>query len=230
MAMKRLATFSAILILSAAAALAQSRPSSTRFSNPLLDDVVRMTKAGMSDAAIVAYVKARRARIDSMSPDDSIQMRRAGVGEPVIQYLAGLAALDEGRSAEARQGDVAYDAEDGTAHPVEGDLRRGLRLSLRVRVLADTDTGRTGFRVRSSSRGGRSSVTASSSGGRSSIIGSPPASRRPSLPLPEAVPPSSVAFRSPCRPPLLLPRAEVARPARGPAIGCLWPIEFTSPR
>src|ERR1700693_5894553 len=60
MVMKRLAIFSAILILSAAAALAQSGPHSTRFSNPLLNDVVRMTKGGMPDATIVAYVKARR--------------------------------------------------------------------------------------------------------------------------------------------------------------------------
>jgi hypothetical protein len=119
MVMKRLAIFSAILILSAAAVLAQSGPSSTRFSNPLLNDVIRMTKARMPDATIVAYVKARRAGIDSVSADDLMQLRRAGVGEPVIQYLAGVAPLDEGRSGEARQGDVTYDSGDGTAHPVE---------------------------------------------------------------------------------------------------------------
>jgi len=117
--MKRLAMFSAILILSAAAALAQSGPPPTRFSNLLLNDVVRMTKAGMPDATIVAYVKARRAEMDSVSADDLIQLRRAGVGEPVIQYLAGVASLDEGSSGEARQGGVTYDSGDGTAYPVE---------------------------------------------------------------------------------------------------------------
>jgi hypothetical protein len=119
MVMKRLAIFSAVLILSAAAALAQSGPPSTRFSNLLLNDVARMTKAGMPDATILAYVKARRAGTDSVSADDLIQLRRAGVGEPVIQYLAGVAALDEGRSGEARQGNVTYDSGDGTAYPVE---------------------------------------------------------------------------------------------------------------
>jgi hypothetical protein len=78
MAMKRLAMFSAILILSAAAVLAQSGPSSTRFSNLLFNDVIRMTKAGMPDATIVAYVKVRRAGIDSVSADDLMQLRRAG--------------------------------------------------------------------------------------------------------------------------------------------------------
>ncbi len=119
MVMKRLAILSSILILSAGAALAQSGPSLTPFSNPLLNDVVRMTKAGMPDATIVAYVKARRAGMDSVSADALMQLRRAGVGEPVVQYLAGVAALDEGRTGEARQGDVTYDSGDGTAYPVE---------------------------------------------------------------------------------------------------------------
>src|ERR1700693_4561100 len=96
MVMKRLAFSSAILILSPAAALAQSGPHSTRFSNPLLNDVVRMTKGGMPDATIVAYVKARRAGIDSVSADELLQLRRAKVGEPVIQHFAGVAPLAQG--------------------------------------------------------------------------------------------------------------------------------------
>jgi hypothetical protein len=112
--MKRLAILAAIFILSAAAALAQTGAHSQQ-SNPLLNDVVRMTKAGMSDTTIVAYVKARHAGTDSVSADDLIQLRRAGVGEPVIQYLAGVAALDEGRS----EGDVTYDSRAGTGYPVE---------------------------------------------------------------------------------------------------------------
>lgn len=116
--MKRSAIFSAFLIVCAAVALAQSPPP-TRFSNSLLNDVVRMTKAGMADATIVAYVKARRARLDStLSADDLIQLRGSGVDEPVIQYLAGVGALDEGRSGEGRQRDVGYDSGDGNAYPV----------------------------------------------------------------------------------------------------------------
>jgi hypothetical protein len=119
MVMKRLAIFSAILILSSSAVLAQSSPPLRRFSNPLLNDLVRMTRAGMPDATIVAYVKARRAGMDSVTADDLMQLHRDRVGEPVIQYLAGVAAFDEGRTEEARQGDVTYDSGDGTAYPVE---------------------------------------------------------------------------------------------------------------
>ena len=71
--MKRSVIFSAILILSTAALLAQSGPPSTRFSNPSHNDVARMTKARMPHATIVANVKARPARIGFVSADDMIQ-------------------------------------------------------------------------------------------------------------------------------------------------------------
>src|SRR6202162_5753841 len=90
MVMKRLAIFSAILILSPPPAARQGGPHSARFSNPLLNDVVRMTKGGMPDATIVAYVKARRAGIDSVSADDLMELRPDKVGEPVIQDFAGV--------------------------------------------------------------------------------------------------------------------------------------------
>src|SRR6202162_801459 len=118
MVMKRLAIFSAILILSAAAALAQSGPPLRRFSNPLLNDVVRMTKGGMPDATIVAYVKARRAGMVSVNAADLPQLHRAGVGEPVIQYLAGVAALDESPTRGGRQRGVTHASGGGTAYPV----------------------------------------------------------------------------------------------------------------
>jgi hypothetical protein len=117
---KRSAPLLVISIFVSAIAFAQGESSPTRFSNPFLNDVARMTKAGLSDATIVAYVKARRARLDSeLSADDVIRLRRTGISEAVIQYLASVTPLDEGRSGEARQGDVTYDSGDGTAYPVE---------------------------------------------------------------------------------------------------------------
>ena len=112
-AMKRSVALSVVSIFVSAFAFAQGESSPTRFSNPFLNDVVRMTKAGLSDATIVAYVKARPARLDSeLSADDLIQLRRTGVSETVIQYLARVTA-DVGQYRES------YDSRDGRAYPVE---------------------------------------------------------------------------------------------------------------
>lgn len=110
---KRSVALLVISIFVSAFAFAQGESSSTRFSNPFLNDVVRMTKAGLSDATIVAYVKARRARLDSeLSADDLIHLRRSGVTETVIQYLARI-RVDLGQYGES------YDSRDGRAYPVE---------------------------------------------------------------------------------------------------------------
>jgi len=111
--MKRSVALLVISIFVSAFAFAQGESSPTRFSNPFLNDVVRMTKAGLSDVTIVAYVKARRARLDSeLSADDLIQLRRTGVSEMVIQYLARI-TVDLGQYGES------YDSQDGRAYPVE---------------------------------------------------------------------------------------------------------------
>jgi hypothetical protein len=110
---KRSVSLAVVSIFVSAFAFAQGESSSTRVSNPFLNDVVRMTKAGLSDATIVAYVKARRARLDSeLSADDLIQLRRSGVTETVIQYLARI-TVDLGQYGES------YDSRDGRAYPVE---------------------------------------------------------------------------------------------------------------
>jgi hypothetical protein len=66
MVVKRLAIFSAILILSSGAALAQSSPHSTHCPHPLFSDAILMTKAGLSDAPIATHVSARRGHLDSI--------------------------------------------------------------------------------------------------------------------------------------------------------------------
>lgn len=114
--MKRTAAFSAMFLLSVLT-FAQPAPS-RRFANPLLNDVVQMTRADLSDATIVAYVKARRARLDSdLSADDLIQLRRAGVSEAVVRYIAGATGIADDSG--ARAGDVAYDSTDEPADSVE---------------------------------------------------------------------------------------------------------------
>jgi hypothetical protein len=118
--MKRSVILSTIVILGAAVAFAQPEPSSTHLSNRLLGDAVQMTKAGLSDATIVAYIRARRASLDSiLSADDLIRLRRAGVSETVIQYFAGAAAVDVGLSGEGRDEEVTYDSREAGAYPVE---------------------------------------------------------------------------------------------------------------
>ena len=115
--MKSALAISAIFLLGAVAAAAE--PGSTRrFSNPLLTDVVQMTRAGLSDATIVAYVKARQARLDAdVSADDLIRLRQAGVSETVVRYIAGSSGIDS-PSAERGQ-EMTYDSRDGAAIAVE---------------------------------------------------------------------------------------------------------------
>src|SRR6266545_3524990 len=96
--MKHALAFSAILLLGASLMSAEPRPT-RRFSNRLFTDVVEMTRAGLSDATIVAYVKARSSRLDSdVSAEDLIHLRQAGVSEPVVATIAGIAGLDGGPS------------------------------------------------------------------------------------------------------------------------------------
>jgi hypothetical protein len=93
---RRLAVFFAILLLGASLAAAQpAQTSPAAFSNPLLNEVVRMSNAGVGNETIIAYIKARQARLDyGLTADDLIELRRAGVGEPVVRYLASLAGYE----------------------------------------------------------------------------------------------------------------------------------------
>ena len=123
MNMKRLAVFSAVLmlLLGASFAAAQTPPprSATHFSNPLLNEVVRMSNAGMRNETIIAYVRARQSRLEAeLTADDLIELRRAGVDESVIQYLAGAASFAGGGSSDR---DVRYSGESGEGETVAVD-------------------------------------------------------------------------------------------------------------
>jgi hypothetical protein len=115
-AMKRTAVLSVILLLGAVAALAEP-VQSRRFSNRLLSDVVEMTRAGLSDETIIAYVQARRIRLDAdVSADDLIRLRQSGVSESVVRYIAGASDIEGSPSGTPRE--LTYDS-GGTAYPVE---------------------------------------------------------------------------------------------------------------
>lgn len=109
MSMKRATVLSLVLLLGAAAVSAQTERPPRRFSNALLNDVVRMTDAGLADETITAFVKARRARLEPVTADDLIRLRQARVSDTVIQYLA---------SVEGRSDELTYDSSEGTAYPV----------------------------------------------------------------------------------------------------------------
>jgi hypothetical protein len=113
--MKHALAFSAILLLGASLASAEPGPS-RRFSNRLFTDVVEMTRAGLSDATIVAYVKARRSRLDSdASAGDLMRLRQAGVSETVVGYIAGITGLDGVQSGPGNE--AAYDSREATVEP-----------------------------------------------------------------------------------------------------------------
>jgi hypothetical protein len=115
--MKHALAFSAILLLGASLVSAEPRPT-RRFSNRLFTDVVEMTRAGLSDATIVAYVKSRSSRLGSdVSAEDLIQLRQAGVSEAVVATIAGITGLEGGRS--RPDSEAAYDSREGADVPVE---------------------------------------------------------------------------------------------------------------
>jgi uncharacterized membrane protein YgcG len=151
-------SLSAILLLGSLAATAQTAPSHQssqspraalrhQFDNPLLNDVVQMTRAQLSDATIIAYVRSRRTRLQAdITANDLIRLRRAGVSDTVISFVASVTGLEndsEGvppprrqawrdRDNPPRDNDAdSSDAEAAPANPDDGG----------VEVYGGTDTG-----------------------------------------------------------------------------------------
>lgn len=124
--MKRTLAFLASLFLGTLAAFGQTTTSQERFENRLLEDVVKMTAAELPDATIVAYVRARRARLDDdVTADDLIRLRRIGVSEEVVAAIARLTGIHDRFAERAddrdRDRDVTYDADAGGSSAVPLD-------------------------------------------------------------------------------------------------------------
>jgi len=87
----------------------------SRKTGTLLEDLVRMTKAGSSDVTVLAYAKAHRLELPPEVSDDDLRwLRASGVSEMVVRYMA---AIDVRASGEGAQEDVAYGSSEGAAHP-----------------------------------------------------------------------------------------------------------------
>jgi hypothetical protein len=83
----------------------------------LLEDLVRLTKAGLSDETILAYAKAHRGELPSeVSTDDLLWLRKSGVSDTVIRYMAAIEVRppDYGTSTEGE--DEAYDSGEAAAY------------------------------------------------------------------------------------------------------------------
>ncbi|HEY6147879.1 MAG TPA: hypothetical protein VIZ69_09280 [Thermoanaerobaculia bacterium] len=118
---RRALVLSTVLLLGSATLFAQTE-APRRFSNRMLGDVVQMTRAGLSEATIIAYVKARRSRLEvDVTADDLIQLRRSGVSENVVRYIAGAVNL---QVPEGSDREVTYESRGGSsgaAQPVDGE-------------------------------------------------------------------------------------------------------------
>ncbi len=113
--MKNILAACAIFLVGASLAMAEPRQA-PQFSNRLFTEIVQMTQAGLADATIIAYVKARRSRLETdVSANDLIRLRQAGVSENVVGAIAGLTGLEGGGS--RSDSDVTYDSREAAPPP-----------------------------------------------------------------------------------------------------------------
>jgi hypothetical protein len=101
--MKRILILVLFASLAASLLAAQTRRSQSQFSSPVLDEVARLSAAGTSDATLISFIHARRARLEpGPSADDLIRLKQAGVSEKVIEYLAGISSAGDRRRDQQR--------------------------------------------------------------------------------------------------------------------------------
>jgi len=80
----------------------------------LLQDLVRMTRSGMSDVTVLAYAKAHRVELPpELSAADLVWLRKSGVSETVVRYMA---AIDVRASDADTQENVADDSDEAARY------------------------------------------------------------------------------------------------------------------
>jgi hypothetical protein len=85
----------------------------------LLQDLVRLTNGGFSDETILAYAKAHRVELPpKVSAGELLWLRKSGVSETVIRYMA---AIDVRASDEGAEEVVAYDSEGAAGYSAAAD-------------------------------------------------------------------------------------------------------------
>lgn len=113
--MKRLIVLSFLLACSGVL-LGDSPDSRSSSLEPpsLLQDLVRLTNSGLSDETVLAYAKAHRVELPpEVSTDDLLWLRKSGVSETVIRYMA---AIDVRASDAGPAEVVAYDSNGAARH------------------------------------------------------------------------------------------------------------------
>jgi len=81
----------------------------------VLDEIVRLTKAGLSDETVLAYAKAHRADLPAVLPSDRLNwLRDSGVSRNVILYLT---AIDVRASADGPPESTYYESDEAQNAP-----------------------------------------------------------------------------------------------------------------
>jgi hypothetical protein len=123
--MTRAVAFS--FLLACAGVLLGDSPDSrgpSRDSRSLLQDLVQMTNAGLSDETILVYAKAHRLELPrEVSTADLVWLRKSGVGEPVIRYMAAIDVRSEdgGAGRDADDSEDAYDSDEAARYSARSD-------------------------------------------------------------------------------------------------------------
>jgi hypothetical protein len=114
--MKRAVAFCFLLACCGVLLGDSSKPGpSSRKPASLLEDLVRLTRAGSSDVTVLAYAKAHRLALPpELSDSDLRWLRDSGVSELVVRYMA---AFDVRASGESAQEDIAYGSSEDTDQP-----------------------------------------------------------------------------------------------------------------
>ena len=87
----------------------------SRQSGSLLDDVVRLTRDGLSDETVLAYAKAHRGELPPVvTADRLLWLRESGVSEKVIRYLT---AIDVRADDEEEAEDTDYSSGEAARYP-----------------------------------------------------------------------------------------------------------------
>jgi hypothetical protein len=120
--MKRNLVLSAVLLFASLSALGQisetRRPA--RFANPILDDVVQMSRAELPNETILAFVRARRARLETdVTGEDLIALHRSGVSNRVVEYIASVSGLEDRTARQDREPAASQESSGSSAAPVE---------------------------------------------------------------------------------------------------------------
>jgi len=122
--MKRAVAFSFLLVCGGVLLADSPGGIPSRDARSLLQDLVRMTNAGLSDETILIYAKAHRLELPSeVRSDDLRWLRQSGVGEPVIRYMAAIDVRSEdgGVGRDADEGDDAYDSDEAVRYSAGRD-------------------------------------------------------------------------------------------------------------